>query len=781
MKLKLPFALLAALLVCMNGAVAEESTDQTVIVGTSENDMGMTTVEGNAGNRFIVGNVLWNTPYVLSSSLPLSIGTSEGVGSLTIAAGVQAGTGSATFIGGKGWYSTRPADYATLTPHEGTLTIEKDATFAVGTGTSSASGAHLDIGCTPNGSGTINVKGGTLSSDYAIYVGMAANAVGTINVTDGGHVKLAVAPHITGLYQEGGYVYGTTFQVACYEANAQGVINLEEGSTLEIVGSDRGYNYNQLGEKAGSSAEMNLSGGSSVTFTDMNNYVGQSGQALISVTGGSSLTINSAGIEGNQYASDSLRLGVYAGGEGRIEVSGTHAEDGTASSLNVEGYTHIGDSGDGAVALSAGAEATFGGYVLVGGWGSSTGSLDVASGAGATLNSDLYLGYGSAATGSSTVTGGESSLGIKGNAYVGNSGSGTMTVSEGASVTTDGFLCLGFAEGSSGTVNVEGEGSSLNATSGVTYVGYNGEGELNVSSGAEAYMGAVEVSSQGSLSVTDGASAVVLTDMSVAAGSTVTVKDSIESGKSGLAVLGNYTNEGKTVLDLSNGGTFFAGTVENTSGGVMEVTLDNGGAFAVNSFVNRGDADITAAAGTTCDLGTMQLVEGSMTLDGEGSFTMGSSASNTEFTVTGTSAETAVSTNIDISTLSSKNFTIDASSCFTFRFTDEILAALYASAADATDLELTVIKGFVGFTVEQAQLDQLIANTQYLFGSEVAAVTFALESASPQYGGIVTNARYEMRGNDLVWTGTVEVIPEPATATLSLLALAGLAARRRRK
>ncbi len=45
----------------------------------------------------------------------------------------------------------------------------------------------------------------------------------------------------------------------------------------------------------------------------------------------------------------------------------------------------------------------------------------------------------------------------------------------------------------------------------------------------------------------------------------------------------------------------------------------------------------------------------------------------------------------------------------------------------------------------------------------------------------VTGAVYEMVGDDLYWKGTVAAVPEPATTTLSLLALAGLAARRRRK
>lgn len=47
-------------------------------------------------------------------------------------------------------------------------------------------------------------------------------------------------------------------------------------------------------------------------------------------------------------------------------------------------------------------------------------------------------------------------------------------------------------------------------------------------------------------------------------------------------------------------------------------------------------------------------------------------------------------------------------------------------------------------------------------------------------GTKLDDSRFEIKGNNLVWVYG-EVTPEPATATLSLLALAGLAARRRRK
>ena len=45
----------------------------------------------------------------------------------------------------------------------------------------------------------------------------------------------------------------------------------------------------------------------------------------------------------------------------------------------------------------------------------------------------------------------------------------------------------------------------------------------------------------------------------------------------------------------------------------------------------------------------------------------------------------------------------------------------------------------------------------------------------------ITNGNAEQLSDIVVWRGDNLVVPEPATATLSLLALAGLCARRRRK
>ena len=75
-------------------------------------------------------------------------------------------------------------------------------------------------------------------------------------------------------------------------------------------------------------------------------------------------------------------------------------------------------------------------------------------------------------------------------------------------------------------------------------------------------------------------------------------------------------------------------------------------------------------------------------------------------------------------------------------------------------------------TIETGSIVTLFGSTGTVSGVEGTEITFTDEN-NGKVTGTLTDA-----GNG---SFTVTVVPEPATATLSLLALAGLAMRRRRK
>ncbi len=109
------------------------------------------------------------------------------------------------------------------------------------------------------------------------------------------------------------------------------------------------------------------------------------------------------------------------------------------------------------------------------------------------------------------------------------------------------------------------------------------------------------------------------------------------------------------------------------------------------------------------------------------------------------------------------------------------------AAGDAGDFELNLVLGYDGFIMDASSLETLLGHTSYNVGDQPA--TLALTETAEETTGLdktkytVSNAQYVIKDNNLVWTGTItnnNAVPEPATASLSLLGLAALLMRRRR-
>jgi T5SS/PEP-CTERM-associated repeat protein/autotransporter-associated beta strand protein len=168
---------------------------------------------------------------------------------------------------------------------------------------------------------------------------------------------------------------------------------------------------------------------------------------------------------------------------------------------------------------------------------------------------------------------------------VGNSGSGTLNVANGADVNltaANAGAALGNRQGSSGTLNVTGPGSTFNASSVAgLVVGQVGAGTLNVSAGGQVNA-SVLVGHQG-------------------AGGTATVTGPGSAITGGLTV-GMYTDAAVHVLDggtLNVGGTRFA-ALSSTAHGTLNVTgpgsvWNNDGELSVG-HAGRGTVNITAGA-----------------------------------------------------------------------------------------------------------------------------------------------------------------------------------------
>ncbi len=202
------------------------------------------------------------------------------------------------------------------------------------------------------------------------------------------------------------------------------------------------------------------------------------------------------------------------------------------------------------------------------------GSVTVDS--GSDLSSGFsYIGYEAGATGEVTVDGsGSTWTNIFFDLDVGVSGQGTLNITNGGAVSNgNGFICE--SPGSTGVVTVDGNGSTW-ANSSCLSVGDSGQGTLNITNG-----GAVSNNYNGYIGYGDDSTGVVTVDGS---GSTWTNSNSLYVGGS------DYSSGGTGELSVGNGGSVAVGnmlkvwnpgTVNLAGGALTAVTLDHtdGGAF----------------------------------------------------------------------------------------------------------------------------------------------------------------------------------------------------------
>ncbi len=210
--------------------------------------------------------------------------------------------------------------------------------------------------------------------------------------------------------------------------------------------------------------------------------------------------------------------------------------------------------------------------------------------------------------------------------------------------------------------------------------------------------------------------------------------------------------------------------------GTTNFNVAENGKLTIGTYVNDGDSTINVASGSTVQINDLQLLNGSMNLLGDGDYVLGAAAqgvnTNTLFTVSGSTT----ATNINFADAPNLTFTIDADTQFTLQFTDEALAGI--TVGSSADFTLVLVYGNSAFGeyMEQADLIALLTQTEYVFGSNE-------DSTENAYTVKEGSASYKKDGNNLVWTGTINngVVPEPGTATLSLLGLAAMLMRRSRK
>ena len=550
-------------------------------------------------------------------------------------------------------------------------------------GTAAASGS-LAVG--QNGNATLTIQNaGSLSSGSA-QLGVTAGSTGAVTVTNIGS----------------SWSLGNNDLDVGY--GGQGILTLTNGASL----SDH---QGSLGRAATGTGQVTVSNGASWTNTG-NLLVGNTGNGWLAITSGGQVTnawgqisasTNSVGLvtvdgAGSTWTNTTgLQIGSFADGSLRVTnggqvnsnaaadiaaatgSTGAVTVDGAGSQLNIATSFNVGSLGSGTLAIQNGGlvtsrDATVAGStndstgavivdgtnskwqitttLVVGGWG--TGSLLITNGASVTDRS-AEIGNVAGSSGAVTVDNASwTTSGFPGTVVVGVDGQGAMTVRNGGYVGSGGVLQIAQNAGSTGIVNIGADPSSAAAAPGtldVASVQFGaGVGTFNFNHTGTGYDFAPAFAGSGTINHIAG-DTILSADSSSFTGAT-----NVTGGR--LAVNGSLAN---SMLTVSGTGTLAgAGTVGNTQ-------VNSGGTFAPGS--GTPGSSITVAGNLAFQSGAMYLVQvnpsaasfanvtGSASLAGtvQLAFANGSYVSKTYTVLTasggvsGTFAPTTVNTNLPTS------------------------------------------------------------------------------------------------------------------------------------
>ena len=554
------------------------------------------------GNPFVSGTLQFNetTRLTLSSTI-------QGAGTLSLT-----NTGTLNLTGAIGrlpWETNTIVLNMTTSASAGLLQIRS------GTG-------MLNVG--DNGTGTLNVTGGNVTSQYGI-LGYSAGSNGTATVSSGtwaNSTALTVGYQGTGtLNVTGGYVSSGSGQtdIGSYDGSA-GTATVASGTwandgnlvvgnsgtgTLTVDGGSVTNTNGTIGSTAGSVGTATVSSG---TWANSGNLtVGLSGTGTLTMNGGlvsvgGTLSSGTAGTI-NLNAGGTLQIGtggttgVLLGGTGSLANNGTlifNRSDASTYSGSLSGSGAVTKQGAGTLTLSgsntySGATTISGGVLAYGASNALSDSTAVTV-AGGTLNLDSYtdtvatfaITSGSLA-GSGKLTAATYALG--GGTVTGNLGSGTMTVTANSSLS--GTADVTAVSLSAGTLTL---GSAGRFTS--DQVALTGSSGASLSLGGSESIGSLAGGfnvALGSGTFTTGNDNTSTTYAGVLSGSGGLTK----AGSGMLSLTGSNTYTGVTTLsagELKVNGSTGTGALTVASAAILSGTGTIGGATTISGTHMPGNS-----------------------------------------------------------------------------------------------------------------------------------------------------------------------------------------------
>lgn len=529
----------------VTGSGSRWTNSSSLTIGTAGN---ATLTVSNAGAVTALNGFAGNNS---GSSGSLNIASGGSFSGTNLTAGNLAGSTGSIIVHGSGSALTNTGNQFIGASGTASLQILSGATV---------SGATTRIGSNAGSSGTalISGSGSTWTSTSRMSVGY--EGVGTLTAENGGKIvtrNTALGDLATGsgsvTVTGAGSTWTSTGPTIIGNAGT-GTLTVSNGGVVSAANSF-------VGNAAGSSGSIIVSGtGSSWTAT--NQYIGAASSGSLQILAGGAVTAGTA------------EVGQLTGGVGTALVSG------------------------------AGSRWTTTNFLFIGRNGTGRGTLTVADG-GEVSSREGSIGNAANAIGAVTVTGAESKWTSTANLLVGLAGTGTFTLTNGATaITANSFagtntgangtftidggsrfsganFTAGLNAGTMGSVTVTGAGSALLSTVSQN-IGRTGTGSLRVLSGATASASSAWVGKEA------GATGTALID---GTGSRWTISGDITIG-----------NGGAGVVTLSNQGEVSAGGIRIAelagSSGTLNIGAASGAAAAQAGILNSGSITFGSGSGT---------------------------------------------------------------------------------------------------------------------------------------------------------------------------------------
>ena len=344
----------------------------------------------------------------------------------------------------------------------GTVTV--DGSGSQWNGLVDNGGSALVVG--NNGNGTLKITNGAYVTGqgtqnyFTAVVGNSSGSTGTVTVDGSGS---AFTPANL-------WVGGTS------SSTGTGVLHITNGASVTSLNTFNDWYSGTYVGSGGGSGTLDFGSSNGGTLTTGNLFASPS-----QITGAGT-------VYANGLVSD-CALVFNSGSTPTVQLGSTTVYLSPNSTGNLSGsynYLGVGYLGNGSLMIANGQTVgSFTGYL---GYRSGSDGTGTVTGTGSTwsTSSSIYLGYSSGSTGSLSISnGGAVNVGYY--LYVGNSGTGSLSVSNGGTVNDSGSgaVYIGNNAASAGTLTIDGATSTFNAASAPNfYVGNSGTGVLHITNGA---------------------------------------------------------------------------------------------------------------------------------------------------------------------------------------------------------------------------------------------------------------------------------------------------------